>query len=165
MTATVKEPLGASTTNRKWYCDVNTGTTETPVWTGIFGIQEFKHSVEGTTQDDSDFDSEGWKSEVTTANGFKIEAKVKRAKQQGVTPAVYDVGQEVLREAGALTGDENVVEVRWYEMEPGGPRVEAYQGFVAVQFSEDGGAMDALSSASVTLIGRGKRNVIEHPDA
>jgi len=165
MPATTKVALGPTTNNRKWYLDIQTGTEALPVFAGVFGIQEFKHTVDTGTQDDSDFDSEGWKSEVATSNAFKIELKVKRARQDGVTPAVYDVGQEILRNAGATTGEANIVVVQWYEMEPGGPRVEAYEGTVAVQYSEDGGAMDALSTATITLIGRGKRRDITHPDA
>lgn len=165
MTATTKVPLGATTTNRKWYLDVNTGTTESPTWTGVFGITEIKQTVETSTQDDSDFDGEGWKSEIATAVAWKIEGKVKRGVKPGVTPPVYDPGQEVLRLAGAKVGGENVVQVRYYEMEPSGPRVEAYTGDVAVSFTDEGGAMDALSMASFVLTGRGKRTAITHPDA
>jgi len=165
MSATVKTPLGATTTNRKWYCDVNTGDDTMPDWVGVFGITEFKPTVEGTTQDDSDFDGEGWKSETTTANAWKNEGKVKRAQQEGVTPPVYDPGQELIRAASTKTGVDNVLEFRWYEMQPSGPRVEAYQGRAAVAYSEEGGGVDALSMASFTLTGRGKRSEITHPDA
>jgi len=164
VTATTKAPLGATTGNRKWYCDINSGPTDTPVWVGLFGIQEFKHTTEPSMQDDSDFDGDGWKSEVNTANKWSIDGKVKRGVKDGSTPPVYDPGQEILRLAAGKTGGENVVEIRWYEMEANGPRVEAYQGFAAVKFTEEGGGMDALSTASFTLSGRGKRNIITHPD-
>lgn len=163
MTATTKAPLGATTTNRKWYLDVNTGTDASPVWTGVFGITEFAPKVEGSLQDDSDFDGEGWKSQVNTANQWINEGKVKRATVAG-TPTEYDPGQEALREAAALTGVLNSVHVRWYEMEPGGPRVEAYEGHAAVTWTEDGGNMEALSFVSFVLTGQGKRIPIEHPD-
>lgn len=65
--------------------------------------------------------------------------------------------------AAAQVGLDNVVQVRWYEMEPNGPRVEAYSGDAAVQWSPDGGNMEALSTASVTLAGRGTRVVETHP--
>lgn len=165
MAATTKEPLGATTTNGKWYLDVNTGTESTPVWTGVFGVTEFKPTVESTSQDDSDFDSEGWGSDTVTQRKWKNEAKVKRAVKDGSTPPVYDPGQEVLRLAGAATGAGNVVDCRWYEMEPDGPRVEAYRGKCAVTWVEDGGAASALATATVTMMGRGKRESITHPDA
>jgi len=160
-TATAKVPLGATTTNRKWYIDVNTGTVSDE-WTGIFGVTEFKDALEGSLQDDSDFDNEGWKSETNTANKFGIEMKVKRAVQAALATA-YDPGQEVLRACAEETGIANSVEVRWYEMEPGGPRIEAYKGFVAVSWSPDGGGMDALSTVTVKLAGQGKRTSIVHP--
>lgn len=161
MAATVKAPLGASTLNRKWYLDVNTGTTETPTWTGVFGITEFKGNVEGSLQDDSDFDSNGWKSQVNTANTWMIEGKCRRGIKAG-TPNTYDAGQEVLRIAGGLTGESNIVEVRWYEV--GDVEVEAYKGFASVTWSEDGGNMEAVSMVSFTLNGRGLRESITHPN-
>lgn len=163
MTATVKVPLGATTTNRKWYVDVDTGTL-TPEWTGIFGIQEFKDALESSLQDDSDFDGEGWKSQTNAANAWMLELKVKRAVQAALATA-YDPGQEVLRLAAQETGIANSVHIRWYEMEPSGPRVEAYEGYAAVSWSPDGGGMDALSTVTVTLTGQGKRTDITHPAA
>ena len=163
MTATTKAPLGATTTNRKWYLDVKTGTSLAPVWTGVFGITEFTPKVEGSLQSDADFDGDGWGSEVNTLNKWSNEAKVKRA-ATAATPTAYDPGQEKLRDCGSKTGVENVAHVRWYEMEPGGPRIEAYEGKAAVTWTEDGGGVEALSFASIVLTGRGKRLDIEHPD-
>ncbi|UVK61350.1 major tail protein [Microbacterium phage Gingerbug] len=161
MAATTKVPLGAATTNRKWFLDVEGATADS--WLGVFGITEFKDTLEASMQDDSDFDGEGWLSEVNTANRWKIEAKVIR-KTLADTPTSYDPGQEKIRQAAGNTGVENVLKVRWYEMEPGGPRVEAYEGFAAVSWSPDGGNTEAVSTASIVLSGRGKRNPITHPE-
>jgi len=162
MPATTKTPLGASTTNRKWYLDVYpTLTANAPI--GVFGIQEFKDGVEGSVQDDSDFDGEGWKSSTVTANAWSLELKVGR-KTTVADATAYDPGQEVLRLASRQTGAANRVKVRWYEMEPGGPRVEAYEGFATVTWSPDGGGMDATSTVTVTLTGQGKPVSITHPD-
>ncbi|GAW50615.1 MULTISPECIES: phage tail tube protein [unclassified Nocardioides] len=163
MTATTKVPLGAATLNRKWYLDVNAGTPSVPDWVGVFGINDFKDNVDPTLQDDSDFDSEGYKSSTVTALAWSIEAKVTRKTPQG-SPTAYDPGQEALRLAGAEMGEDNVVHVRWYEMTPDGPRAEAYEGRAAVSWTPDGGPMDANSTATVTLTGQGKRNPITHPD-
>lgn len=163
MTVTPRVALGATTTNRKWYLDIDTSATSTPAWTGVFGITEFKAAIEGSLQDDSDFDSNGWKSQINTANQWSIELKVKRATIK-TTPTSYDPGQEKLRIAGAATGLENVVHVRWYEMEANGPRVEAYEGTASVTWSPDGGNMEALDFVSVTLTGNGARLDITHPD-
>lgn len=159
MAATTKVPLGASTTNRKWYLDVKIEDE----WVGVFGMIEFKDVLEGSLQDDSDFDSD-WLSEVNTANRWKIEGKVGR-KVLADTPTSYDPGQERIRKAAAKTGVENVIECRWYEMEPGGPRVESYEGKAAVTWSPDGGNTEATSTASFVLSGRGPRKEVPHPAA
>jgi hypothetical protein len=163
MTATTKTALGPSTLNRKWFVDLNTGDDTTPVWIPLLGMTEVKPVVEGSMQDDSDFDGGGWGSNMNSLNRWKVEGKFRRAPQPGSTPPVYDPGQEVLREAGGSTGIENVVHCRWYEMEPNGPRVEAYDGFAAVTYTEDGGGVEALSFVSFVLDGRGARNDIPHP--
>lgn len=167
MTAAVpeREPLGASTVNRKWYLDVATGedpTTQEPIWAGVFGIVEYKPVQSPTLQDDSDYDSEGWKSQTVTAQEWGAELKVSRKVTQADGTA-YDPGQEFLRLAANELGTANSVTIRYYEMTPDGPRVEAYEGNVAVTWEPDGGAMDALDTVSVKLTGQGRRNVIAHP--
>lgn len=162
--ATTPVALGATTTNKKWYADVNTGTYAAPIWLGIFGVTDCKPSITQTTQDDGDFQSDGWGSDNVTELKWALELKVRR----GVTaanPVAYDPGQEALRLAGGQTGLNNKVDVRWYEMEPGGPRVEAYRGFASVSYSDDGGDRAANSTASITLSGKGKRTSITHPDS
>lgn len=164
MTATTKTPLGASTTNRKWYVDVDsTDMSADATYIGVFGIQEFKDNVEPTSQDDSDFDGNGWKSETVTALLGKLEFKVGRKTQQNA-PTAYDPGQEILRKASRKTGVGNRVRVRYYEMEPNGPRVEAYEGFASVSWTPDGGGMDATSTVTVTLTFQGEPKEIAHPD-
>lgn len=166
MAATTKTPLGASTTNRKWYLDVDTSAAPhtTPVWIGVFGITDFTPGLDNTLQDDSDYDSEGYKSQVKTASQWTVGGTVKRAVTKA-DPEDYDPGQEVLRLAGDENGVANSVHIRWYEMEEDGPRAEAYEGIGAVSWSPNGGGMDALSSAGFTITGQGKRIPITHPDA
>lgn len=163
MTATTKVPLGASTLVRKWYLDVNTGTVAAPVWVGVFGLLDFQPVLNPTLQDDSDFDSGGYKSSTVTALEWSTTFKVSRKVQVGAATQ-YDPGQEFLRLTSLTQGVSNSVEIRFYEMSPGGPRVEAYQGLAAVSWSPDGGAMDALDTVSVTLTGQGQRTAITHPD-
>lgn len=165
MAATTKVPLGASTTNRKWYVDVDSSDgSGTATYIGVFGIQEFKDNVEPTSQDDSDFDGNGWKSETVTALLGKLEFKVGR-KTLASDNEAYDPGQEKLRLASRKTGVGNRVRVRYYEMEPDGPRVEAYEGWASVGWTPDGGGMDALSTATVVLTFQGEPKPITHPDS
>jgi hypothetical protein len=163
MPATTKVPLGASTTVRKWYLDVNTGTFASPTWVGVFGMTEFKPGIEPTLQDDSDMDSGGYKSQTKTAESWALECKVAR-KVTAASSTAYDPGQEVLRLKSIGTfGPANSVDIRYYEMEPSGPRIEAYRGNAAVTWSPDGGAMDDTDKVSVTLTGQGKLTPITHP--
>ena len=162
-TAIERVPLGASTLNRKWYLDIDTGTTGTPAWTGVFGVSEFQAGLDATLQDDSDFDSAGYKSQTKTAEQWTLTFKVAR-KTQKATPANYDPGQEALRLAADEMGVDNTVHVRWYEMNgTAGPKTEAYEGYAAVTWAPDGGGMDALAMVTVTLTGQGKRTPITHP--
>lgn len=163
MPAPARTPLGASTTNRKWYLDINTGTVAAPTWVGVHGITEFKPNLEPTLQDDSDFDSGGDKSSTVTARAWSLNMTLAR-KTTAASQTAYDPGQEVLRLASEEIGVDNSVLVRFYEMEPGGPRVEAYSGRAAVSWTPDGGSMDALDMVSVALTGQGKRTAITHPD-
>lgn len=166
MAATDRTPLGAATTARKWWLDVRPAdTTGDTGWVGVHGITEGKPKAsEPTEQDDSDYDGEGWKSSTVTAMAHGYEGKVVR-KTQASAPDAYDPGQELIREAAEKMGVENRIQYRVYEMEPGGPRVQAFQGYASCTWDEDGGSMDALSTASFTLKGQGKREAIAHPDA
>lgn len=161
MTLPVRTPLGGSTLNRKWYLDVSEdgGTT----WVPVMGLTEFQPTTEATLQDDSDFDSEGFRSSTKTASAWGITGTVRRGVKPGATP-VYDPGQEIIREAADAMGVANVLRVRFYEMEEEGPRVLAYQGDVATDWTDNGGDMAANSTAGFTLTGRGRRTKITHPD-
>jgi hypothetical protein len=163
MPATTKVQLGAATTVRKWYLDVNTGTTAAPIWTGVFGVTKFQPSLKPTWTDTSDFDSGGDMSSTATARAWGAVFGIDR-KSTASDPTAYDPGQEALRLKAENIGLLNSIEVRFYEMEPGGPRIEAYQGTAGVEWSPDGGAMSAIDAVSVTLTGQGKRTIITHPD-
>ena len=155
--------LAASTVNRKWFLDVNTGNYAVPTWTPVNGIMEFKGAKEITLQDDSDWDGAGWKSSVATALAWTLEFKVKRAPTVAVSTA-YDVGQEALRTYSDIEGIGNKADVRFFEVTASGPIAEAYRGYAVVSWSPDGGGSDATDTVSVTLTGIGTRNAIAHPD-
>lgn len=164
MPATTPVPLGADTTARKWRLDINNGTYVEPSWLQFAGMIDFKPAIAADVKDDSDYDSGGYKSSTVTALGWTVEIKAGR-KVQADAPTTYNPAQELVREASALMGAANRLDVRFYEMEPDGPRVEAYRGFVAAEWTEDGGSMDALSTVTVKLTGQGARTAITHPDA
>jgi hypothetical protein len=163
MATTARVPLsGATTTNRKWWLDVNTGTTAAPVWTPVAGITEFSPGKDQTTADNADFDSGGWGNTGVTGLTWTVTATFRRA-PKGTDSTLYDDGQEFLRLKSDQIGVANTVEIRFYEMEPSGPRIEAYQGQVAVQYTDNGGSATDNSMAAITLTGQGRRNSIIHP--
>lgn len=164
MAAPARVPLGGETLNRKWWIDVNTGTYAAPTWTPVNGVVDFKPTYEPTTQDDSDFDSAGAKSEVVTAYSWGAELKLAR-KVTVADATIYDTGQEAIRTVADNLGTANVLDIRFYEVNSGGPKTEAYRGYVVAKWSEDGGTMDALDSVTVSLIGKGARTAITHPDS
>lgn len=162
MSVPARTPLGASTLNRKWMLDVNTGTLTAPVWTPVRGITSFVPNMTPTMMDDSDFDSQGYKSQTATALAWDCTFDVSR-KTNPAAPTTYDAGQEALRTTSLTMGISNSIQIRFYEVTNGGPAVEAWQGMVAVQWSEKGGNEDALDQVAVKLIGQGQRVAIAHP--
>lgn len=161
MPETPRTPLGASTTARKYWVDVRpVGTTD---WLPLSGITELTPKFrEGNDVDDSDYDGKGWKSSTVTALTHGMEGKVKRATLPN-DPTAYDPGQELVRSRAGKTGAQNRIEYRAYEMEPGGPRIESYQGFASPTWGNDGGNMEALDMVSFALRGQGELLEVPHP--
>ena len=163
MTVTAREQLGDAILNGTWYLDVNTGTAETPIWTPVNGIYDFKDTLDSKEIDVSDFSSDGWADSQAVGKSWGVDFKVWRKRR--LSAVAYDPGQEFLR----LHNGESV-DFRFYEMSgdgtltTGDPRVEAYTGLGSVKWSPDGGKVDDAKSVSVTLTGKGKRTAITHPD-
>lgn len=163
MVLPTRTPLGASSTNRKWALDVQDPAAP-GIWVPVMGLQESKpRPGEATTQDDSDMDGGGYKSQTVTALTWGFDGKVLRKSRQSTAQA-YDPGQEIIRIASGALGSQAVIPFRYYELEPGGPRVEAYQGLAVPTWTPDGGNMESLDTVAISLTGRGQRNVIPHPE-
>lgn len=155
--------LGASTTNRKWGLDVQDPAAP-GVWVPVMGLQESKpRPGEATTQDDSDMDGGGFKSQTVTALTWGYDGKVVR-KSLVASATAYDPGQEIIRKAALNLGSAAVIPFRYYEMEPGGPRVEAYEGVGVPTWTPDGGNMESLDTVAISITGRGQRLTITHPE-
>lgn len=156
-TAVVSETL-ASALARKFKVDVR--AIGSSVWTSLRGINSLTAGIDTTTQDDSDFDSDGWASTVKTALGWNLAVGLIR--KYGALTEVYDPGQEILRAASDKFGTDGLVEVRWYDREGGD---EAYSGTASVQWEPSGGGPTDLDNVNVTLLGQGKRTSITNPSA
>lgn len=161
MTVSLPE-VGTPTVNSRWACDVNTGSSESPDWSKIRGINSFTPAVNNTVQDATDYDNEGWGSDAVTLRKWQIQMTVLRKEYSDAGGegggAAYDPGQEALREAADGL---DPVHVRWYER--GVAQGEAYEGFALVQWEPQGGDATGLGSVNVTLLGQGARTPISVP--
>lgn len=161
--------LGASTVARKRIYEVNTGTAASPTWVMIGGVKSSTPNIDQANWvDDSDYSSAGYGSQTKTASTWSVTMTLKRAPVSGTV--TYDVAQEYLRaHAIGNFGPANTVQIRWYEYDPNdpngtsNPRVEAYMGFVGVEWADQGGDDKAVEEAQVTMNGQGKLNLIAHP--
>lgn len=163
MPVTSRTPLGAPTHTRKYWVDV--APLGSSSWLPVMGISSITANLDNpTTNDVSDNDSDGFKSNSKDAATWGVDFTVFR-KVLNSDATSYDPGQEFLRlKAIGQFGPNNTVQVRIYEMEPGGPRVEAYLGVANVTWQAQAGNMEADDTVQVTLNGNGLISPIAHPD-
>lgn len=171
MTSPTIPTLGADTVNRKWVLEVNTGTVATPTWTAVGGVMDLTLVTDSANWvDSSDFASGGYQSQTKTSTAWSATCTVRRGTLSETDLTHYDTGQEYLRtHAEGVIGTGNSVNVRVYEYDtndPTGansPRQQAYTGRCGVEWAEQGGAYNALSTVQITLQGQGKLTSITHP--
>jgi hypothetical protein len=128
----------------------------------VRGLSKFEPVTDPTMQDDSDIDSEGWKSELVTAQKLNInfEGLMKGEKSGGVvTP---DPGAALLRAKGKDKGYDNIVKARYWRTDD---LNEAFEHFFAVKWTDVGGSNEDLQKFTGTLSGRGKPTAIAKPQA
>lgn len=147
----------ASTLARDWILEVETATD---TWAPVRGLSSVSPIFEGSEQDDSDIDSEGFASQIVTGLAFRIEGSGKR-KGENTSGFVDDPGQNFLRIKGRKTGAENIVTVRIYRRDD---IDEAYEADTTVKWTDNAaGDTNALQEFSFTLSGRGKPRDIVKP--
>lgn len=122
------------------------------VWSALPGLYDLQPKIDSTKKDDSDYDSDGWGSDVKTMQKWSLELSINRLRDT-VTDA-HNVAQEALREAAALFDEDATVKVRWYDKK-GGP--EAYEGTAMVEWERANGSTEDLDGAKITLSGQGAR--------
>lgn len=155
MSETTPAPPLTPTVNTAWRVDVNTSATETPDWTQVRAANNISPAVNGTVQDATDYDSEGWGSDAVTLRKWQIGLGLLR-KQNAA--GAYDPGQEALRTAA---DDLELVHVRWYDRSSA--TGEAYEGYALVQWAPAGGDATGLQTVNATLLGQGARTPIANP--
>lgn len=163
-TAPTRTKLAGNTLNRGFYVDVAPATATGPgTYISLMGMKEFKPKfANGATADTSDFDGGGFKDADVVSQEWGSEGKMGRKVVPGATPT-YDPGQQFVIAQSAKLGSAAPFYARIYEMEPGGPRVEAIEGLVTATTDYDGGGMDATKDVSFTMTGKGAPTSTTHP--
>jgi hypothetical protein len=98
-------------------------------------------------EDDSDFDSGAWGSQMGTGLSHEASGTVKVPRAS----LAVDPGQEILRNAGNNVAEDGFVFFRTYKR--GG--TQGVQGVADASFTEGGGSRTDLTTAEFTLAGRG----------
>lgn len=145
---------------RKWRVDVNTGTSASPVWVQVRGLNNVTPGISATLQDSSDYDSDGWGSDEKTMLKWNLALSLFRKKSDA---GAYDAGQEALRDKSDQFGAGGIAHVRWYDRTVGSS--EAYEGYANVSWEPGGGSASDLESVTVNLTGKGARVDIANPAA
>jgi hypothetical protein len=145
---------------KDWVVQANTTPEAGPTWTNIRGLTSFEEEIKTKTEDDSDFDGDGWSSDVVTQRTWTLKAKGNRKRDTNSATFVADPGQDFVRQAGRIVGVEASVEVRWFRRD-GAP--DAYQGWAAVDYKGGGGKTTDLEPFELELIGQGTPVEITNP--
>lgn len=125
-------------------------------WVQLMGMNDFNPAIDRTTQDSSDYDSDGWGSSEITMNAWSVDIKANRK----TTASVFDPGQELCRAASDKFGEDARLYVRWYDKNGG---TEAYQGRGIVEFSRSKTGVTDLDEVEIKITGDGARTEITNP--
>jgi hypothetical protein len=125
-------------------------------WVPLGGITDFDPTVDPTTQDSSDYDTNGWGSKEVTLLNWSLTVKANRV----LTTGMFDPGQELCRGAYDQFGDAARLYVRWYDRNGG---TEAYSGRGIVGYKQSKTGVTDLEEVTVTITGDGARTTITNP--
>jgi hypothetical protein len=143
---------------RRYRLQINLGTLTVPLWSTVIGIVEFKPSVEPEIQDDTDYESDGWKGNTKTLQGWQIEAKISH-KYDPVTK-LYHPTHVALEAASEAFGDASYVDLRYFDRFGKG---SGRRGRALVTWEPEGGEASELDQVSITLTGDGPLETIDNP--
>lgn len=133
-------------------------------WTPLAGVNDFDPELAATTEDTTDFDTDGYTSKEKTAQGWTNTIKVFRKVTNDTDgkPTVFDAGQELVRDAHDVFGTAARVWTRWYDRNGGD---EAYEGLALVSWKPSKTGVTNVQEVTITLDGDGARTKITNPAA
>ena len=129
-------------------------------WMFVRGLSAVTPIFEGTPQDASDIDGEGYGAQVVTGLAWRVEGSCLR-KGETTTGFADDPGQDFLRQKGRKTGTANMAEFQIYRRDE---LPDAYQGAGPVVWTDTAaGDPNALQASTFQIIGNGKPTDITKP--
>ncbi|MBA9003661.1 phage tail tube protein [Thermomonospora cellulosilytica] len=143
---------------RRYRWQLNLGTEAVPDWQTVMGTVEFKPTVDPTIQDDSDYESNGWKGNTKTAQAWKIEAKISH--KYDPDTLAYHPTHDALEAASEAFGADSRIQVRYFDRSGKGT---GRQGWALVTWAPEGGDTEQLDRVTVTLTGDGPLTSIANP--
>lgn len=146
----------------EWAVQINIGTFGSPVWAFLRGLSKFEPQNDPTMQDDSDIDSDGYKSELVTAQKLNVNFEGLLKGEKPGSTVIPDPGMAFMRAKGKEKGYDNIVELRYWRTDDVD---EAFSHRFALKFTDVGGSNEDLQKVSGTLSGRGKPTPITKPVA
>jgi hypothetical protein len=144
---------GRSQLANKWALLVDTTPDTTPTWLPCFGISAFSPQRSYTTQDATDFDSDGWASTVQTQRGWSVTGTFQRKLYAGEE----DEGQKFVRRASETATDVHLLYFDRYYGE------ESFEGYASPNWEPQGGGATDLESVNFTLNGQGALVPVTNP--
>ncbi|WP_313816346.1 phage tail tube protein [Citricoccus sp.] len=152
MSVTTTEPIIAGVLG-DWLLEVApyTDGTEPTAWTLVRGITELTPpQTEKNLEDDGEYDGTFWGSQIATGISWTAEGTMKVPRAS--LPA--DPGQAILKAASREIAEDGLVHVRFRKRNA--VPATGDEGIADVSYVEAGGPKTDLTTAELTLTGRGK---------
>ncbi|QMV84095.1 hypothetical protein HW450_06780 [Corynebacterium hindlerae] len=129
-------------------------------WVFVRGLSKIAPKFEGSMQDDTDIDGEGYGSQISTGLKYTIAVEGKRKGKTAKGKFTQDEGQLILRDAGRGMGFDNVIEARTWRTDGVD---EAFEAAFTVEYADGEGGIEDLDTFTATLMSRGKPKRIQVP--